>query len=111
MAQFDRQWKQYPANKKAGSAAQDGISALGALAYDSVYVMESAFNSLLQQKPHMFRYGGGKRGGLVACDMSGDERQKPWEHGAAIAKALRSVKIKGLTGDIRYEIAKWSPST
>jgi hypothetical protein len=77
---------------------------MGALAYDSVYVMESAFNSLLREKPGLFRNKyGGKRGttGLMACDMSGDERQKPWEHGATIAKSLKSVRVKGLSGDIR----------
>ena len=30
---------------------KESISAIGALAYDSVYVMESAFNSLLTQDP------------------------------------------------------------
>ena len=30
---------------------QESISAIGALAYDSVYVMESAFNALMTQNP------------------------------------------------------------
>jgi len=37
----------------------------------------------------------------LTCQMSGEERQTPWEHGAAIAKAIKSVEIEGLTGPIR----------
>ena len=38
--------------------------------------------------------------------MSGEERQTPWEHGATIAKAIKSVDIEGLTGPIRYTFLK-----
>jgi hypothetical protein len=39
----------------------------------------------------------------LTCQMSGEERQTPWEHGALIAKAIKSVEIEGLTGPIRCE--------
>ena len=38
-------------HKSTDFPPQESISAIGALAYDSVYVMESAFNSLLKQDP------------------------------------------------------------
>ena len=38
----------------------------------------------------------------VSCNMSGEGRQRPWEHGTAIAKALKATKIEGLSGDIRF---------
>ena len=43
----------------------------------------------------------GGEGGGPSCDMSSEQRQTPWEHGADIARALRAVKIRGLSGDIR----------
>jgi len=83
-----------------------GISASGALAFDGVHVMEAAFKSLLLQKPNNFRHTT-RRGELfntrqkITCQISGDERQIPWEHGSTIAKAIRNVEIEGLTGTIR----------
>ena len=43
----------------------------------------------------------GGEGGGPSCDMSSEQRQTPWEHGADIARALRAVRIRGLSGDIR----------
>ena len=47
------------------------------------------------------RWGANRNKEGVSCDMSSEHRQTPWEHGAAIARALRAVKIRGLSGDIR----------
>eukprot|EP00094_Tigriopus_californicus_P004677 TCALIF_04499-PA protein Name:"Similar to GluRIA Glutamate receptor 1 (Drosophila melanogaster)" AED:0.23 eAED:0.23 QI:77/0.88/0.9/1/1/0.9/10/441/909 len=104
--QFLETWKSLDPAKYPTT---DGISAIGALSYDAVSVLESAFTTLLQQNPNMFRHNlrrgeifNKRQKGLVACDMSGDERQKPWEHGATIYKALRNVDIQGLSGRIRF---------
>lgn len=41
--------------------------------------------------------------GPITCDMTSEGKVKPWKHGAAIATALKNVKMDGLTGSIRYD--------
>ena len=53
---------------------------------------------LLVDKVESFQFTNRQK---LTCQMSGEERQTPWEHGAAIAKAIKSVEIEGLTGPIR----------
>ena len=64
--EFLRQWRQLDKQKYTGAADSSGISASGALAFDSVYVMEAAFKSLLQQKPNLFRHNV-RRGEMVSA--------------------------------------------
>ena len=48
---------------------------------------------------------GNGRGGASsneACDLSGEERPTPWEHGPFIAEKLKKVEMEGLSGNIRY---------
>ena len=66
MREFLRQWRQLDKQKYTGAADSSGISASGALAFDSVYVMEAAFKSLLQQKPNLFRHNV-RRGEMVSA--------------------------------------------
>ena len=39
----------------------------------------------------------------ITCDMTSEGKVQPWKHGAAIARALKNVKMDGLTGSIRYD--------
>ena len=41
--------------------------------------------------------------GPITCDMTSEGKVQPWKHGAAIARALKNVKMDGLTGSIRYD--------
>lgn len=41
-------------------------------------------------------------GSNAACDLSGEERPTPWEHGPVIAQALKDVQMEGLSGNIRF---------
>ncbi len=99
---FLRRWR-----KESGDAP---LPSVAVLAYDAVSVMEAAFASLLHQRPSLFRPqqqagNGGRFGnkGSVSCDMSMEDMNS-WEHGAAIARALRSVHLPhGLTGSIRFD--------
>ena len=34
--------------------------------------------------------------------MTSEGKVQPWKHGATIARALKNVKMDGLTGSIRY---------
>ncbi len=91
--------------------ADKPVPAVAVLAYDTVSVLEAAFASLLTQKPGLFRPpqagGDGKfsRKGPLMCDMNLDpDKRRPWEHGAAIARALRSVHLpNGLSGSIKFD--------
>ena len=40
--------------------------------------------------------------GPIRCDMTSEGKVQPWKHGATIARALKNVKMDGLTGSIRY---------
>ncbi len=46
----------------------------------------------------------------LTCQMSGEERQTPWEHGSTILKAIKSVEIEGLTGPIRSGMQNKRPA-
>ena len=39
--------------------------------------------------------------GPITCNMTSEGKVQPWIHGATIARALKNVKIEGLTGSIR----------
>ena len=36
--------------------------------------------------------------------MTSEGKVQPWKHGATIARALKNVKMDGLTGSIRYQL-------
>ena len=98
--EFLKGWKNLD-KKKYKAAGINKISASGALAYDAVNVLGEAFKAILKDKPYQFRHH--QRGiGVTSCNMTSDARQQPWKHGAAIARALKAVRIEGLTGFIKY---------
>ncbi|XP_040568809.1 glutamate receptor 1 [Lepeophtheirus salmonis] len=107
---FLRKWKQLD-RRKYPAAGVDGISSSGALAYDAVTVMEEGFRVVMREDPGIFKYhrtyasGSSSRNKALSCDMIGDGRQTPWEHGATISRALRSLEINGITGQIRFDSA------
>lgn len=96
--EFLKKWHSLDRSKYQAIGNQ-GVTATGALAFDAITVLEAGFKNLMQTMPNLFR-AGRKRPKGVTCDMSGDERHG-WDHGMDIAKALKSVRIDGLTGQIR----------
>ncbi len=128
-ASFLRRWRQ---------KTDGGMTTVAALAHDAVLVMEAAFNRIVREKPKILRrrfaeehlflcthvicwqicilvafssYGASKD---LTCNMTTDERQRTWEHGAAIVQALREVRLRdggeanggangALTGKVEFD--------
>ena len=71
--QFLWRWKNLDRSKYPAASGSDSISAMSALAFDSVNVMEAAFTSLLKEKPNLFRHnikrGKKKRVKLINCNF------------------------------------------
>ncbi|XP_059902785.1 glutamate receptor 2-like isoform X1 [Gadus macrocephalus] len=93
VAKFDQRWegleeKEYP-------GADTRIRYTSALTYDAVQVMTEAFRFLHKQRIDMSRRG--NTGDCLANPAV------PWAQGVEIERALKQVRVDGLTGNIQFD--------
>ncbi|XP_056624982.1 glutamate receptor 1a isoform X2 [Triplophysa dalaica] len=87
-----QQWMDFD-NKDAKSPKR-GLKYTGALTYDGVKVMSTAFQNLRRQRIDISR-----RGNAGECLAN---PPAPWGQGIDIQRALQQVRIDGLTGHIQF---------
>ncbi|KAL2089095.1 hypothetical protein ACEWY4_015994 [Coilia grayii] len=93
VSKFDQMWdtleeKEYP-------GADSKIRYTSALTYDAVHVMMEAFRYLHKQRIDISRRA--NTGDCLANPAV------PWSHGVEIERALKQVKVEGLTGNIQFD--------
>ncbi|XP_051913620.1 glutamate receptor 1a isoform X1 [Hippocampus zosterae] len=87
-----QQWMEF--DNKDSKMAKKGLKYTGALTYDGVKVMSTAFQNLRRQRIDISR-----RGNAGECLAN---PPAPWGQGIDIQRALQQVRIDGLTGHIQF---------
>ncbi|TKS69413.1 Glutamate receptor 2 [Collichthys lucidus] len=93
VAKFDQQWEALEEKEYPG--ADTRIRYTSALTYDAVHVMTEAFRFLHKQRIDMSRRG--NSGDCLANPAV------PWAQGVEIERALKQVRVNGLTGNIQFD--------
>uniref|UniRef100_A0A0F8BJC3 Glutamate receptor 2 n=1 Tax=Larimichthys crocea TaxID=215358 RepID=A0A0F8BJC3_LARCR len=93
VAKFDQQWEALEEKEYPG--ADTRIRYTSALTYDAVHVMTEAFRFLHKQRIDMSRRG--NSGDCLANPAV------PWAQGVEIERALKQVRVDGLTGNIQFD--------
>ncbi|XP_061581801.1 glutamate receptor 1a isoform X3 [Cololabis saira] len=87
-----QQWMEF--DNKDSKILKSGLKYTGALTYDGVKVMSTAFQNLRKQRIDISR-----RGNAGECLAN---PPAPWGQGIDIQRALQQVRIEGLTGHIQF---------
>uniref|UniRef100_A0A673BTK3 Glutamate receptor 1-like n=1 Tax=Sphaeramia orbicularis TaxID=375764 RepID=A0A673BTK3_9TELE len=87
-----QQWMEF--DNKDSKMPKTGLKYTGALTYDGVKVMSTAFQNLRRQRIDISR-----RGNAGECLAN---PPAPWGQGIDIQRALQQVRIDGLTGHIQF---------
>uniref|UniRef100_A0A3Q3M0W1 Glutamate receptor, ionotropic, AMPA 1a n=1 Tax=Mastacembelus armatus TaxID=205130 RepID=A0A3Q3M0W1_9TELE len=87
-----QQWMEF--DNKDSKVPKSGLKYTGALTYDGVKVMATAFQNLRRQRIDISR-----RGNAGECLAN---PPAPWGQGIDIQRALQQVRIDGLTGHIQF---------
>ncbi|XP_065128126.2 glutamate receptor 1a isoform X3 [Paramisgurnus dabryanus] len=87
-----QQWMDF--DNKDAKIPKRGLKYTGALTYDGVKVMSTAFQNLRRQRIDISR-----RGNAGECLAN---PPAPWGQGIDIQRALQQVRIEGLTGHIQF---------
>nr|XP_057919596.1 glutamate receptor 1a isoform X5 [Doryrhamphus excisus] len=87
-----QQWIEF--DNKDSKVPKSGLKYTGALTYDGVKVMSTAFQNLRRQRIDISR-----RGNAGECLAN---PPAPWGQGIDIQRALQQVRIEGLTGHIQF---------
>uniref|UniRef100_A0A3P8SV20 Glutamate receptor n=1 Tax=Amphiprion percula TaxID=161767 RepID=A0A3P8SV20_AMPPE len=87
-----QQWMEF--DNKDSKVPRSGLKYTGALTYDGVKVMSTAFQNLRRQRIDISR-----RGNAGECLAN---PPAPWGQGIDIQRALQQVRIDGLTGHIQF---------
>ncbi|XP_041800327.1 glutamate receptor 1a isoform X4 [Chelmon rostratus] len=87
-----QQWLEF--DNKDSKMPKSGLKYTGALTYDGVKVMSTAFQNLRRQRIDISR-----RGNAGECLAN---PPAPWGQGIDIQRALQQVRIDGLTGHIQF---------
>ncbi|XP_033948503.1 glutamate receptor 1a isoform X1 [Pseudochaenichthys georgianus] len=87
-----QQWQEF--DNKDSKMRKSGLKYTGALTYDGVKVMSTAFQNLRRQRIDISR-----RGNAGECLAN---PPAPWGQGIDIQRALQQVRIDGLTGHIQF---------
>ncbi|XP_077387556.1 glutamate receptor 1a isoform X3 [Festucalex cinctus] len=87
-----QQWMEF--DNKDSKMLKSGLKYTGALTYDGVKVMSTAFQNLRRQRIDISR-----RGNAGECLAN---PPAPWGQGIDIQRALQQVRIDGLTGHIQF---------
>uniref|UniRef100_A0A3P8N8M0 Glutamate receptor, ionotropic, AMPA 1a n=1 Tax=Astatotilapia calliptera TaxID=8154 RepID=A0A3P8N8M0_ASTCA len=87
-----QQWMEF--DNKDSKVPKPGLKYTGALTYDGVKVMSTAFQNLRRQRIDISR-----RGNAGECLAN---PPAPWGQGIDIQRALQQVRIDGLTGHIQF---------
>ncbi|XDV37290.1 hypothetical protein PO909_006914 [Leuciscus waleckii] len=87
-----QQWLDF--ENKDAKVPKRGLKYTGALTYDGVKVMSTAFQNLRRQRIDISR-----RGNAGECLAN---PPAPWGQGIDIQRALQQVRIEGLTGHIQF---------
>ncbi|XP_056899824.1 glutamate receptor 1a isoform X3 [Takifugu flavidus] len=87
-----QQWMEF--DNKDTKMPKSGLKYTGALTYDGVKVMSTAFQNLRRQRIDISR-----RGNAGECLAN---PPAPWGQGIDIQRALQQVRIDGLTGHIQF---------
>nr|XP_020449302.1 glutamate receptor 1 isoform X1 [Monopterus albus] len=87
-----QQWMEF--DIKDSKVPKSGLKYTGALTYDGVKVMSTAFQNLRRQRIDISR-----RGNAGECLAN---PPAPWGQGIDIQRALQQVRIDGLTGHIQF---------
>ncbi|XP_020485307.1 glutamate receptor 1a isoform X1 [Labrus bergylta] len=87
-----QQWLEF--DNKDSKVPKSGLKYTGALTYDGVKVMSTAFQNLRRQRIDISR-----RGNAGECLAN---PPAPWGQGIDIQRALQQVRIDGLTGHIQF---------
>ncbi|KAM7000255.1 glutamate receptor 1a isoform 1-T1 [Tautogolabrus adspersus] len=87
-----QQWLEF--DNKDSKVPKSGLKYTGALTYDGVKVMSTAFQNLRKQRIDISR-----RGNAGECLAN---PPAPWGQGIDIQRALQQVRIDGLTGHIQF---------
>ncbi|XP_053285490.1 glutamate receptor 1a isoform X1 [Pleuronectes platessa] len=87
-----QQWLDF--DNKDSKVPKSGLKYTGALTYDGVKVMSTAFQNLRKQRIDISR-----RGNAGECLAN---PPAPWGQGIDIQRALQQVRIDGLTGHIQF---------
>ncbi|XP_056264992.1 glutamate receptor 2-like isoform X6 [Pseudoliparis swirei] len=93
VAKFDQRWEALEEKEYPG--ADSRIKYTSALTYDAVHVMTEAFRFLHKQRIDMSRRG--NSGDCLANPAV------PWAQGVEIERALKQVRVDGLTGNIQFD--------
>uniref|UniRef100_A0A3Q3FWX2 Glutamate ionotropic receptor AMPA type subunit 2 n=1 Tax=Labrus bergylta TaxID=56723 RepID=A0A3Q3FWX2_9LABR len=93
VAKFDQRWEALEEKEYPGADAR--IRYTSALTYDAVNVMTEAFRFLHKQRIDMSRRG--NSGDCLANPAV------PWAQGVEIERALKQVRVDGLTGNIQFD--------
>uniref|UniRef100_A0A8C2XCB1 Glutamate receptor n=1 Tax=Cyclopterus lumpus TaxID=8103 RepID=A0A8C2XCB1_CYCLU len=93
VAKFDQRWEALEEKEYPG--ADTRIKYTSALTYDAVHVMTEAFRFLHKQRIDMSRRG--NSGDCLANPAV------PWAQGVEIERALKQVRVDGLTGNIQFD--------
>uniref|UniRef100_A0A4W6CWZ2 Glutamate receptor n=1 Tax=Lates calcarifer TaxID=8187 RepID=A0A4W6CWZ2_LATCA len=93
VAKFDQRWEALEEKEYPG--ADTRIRYTSALTYDAVHVMTEAFRFLYKQRIDMSRRG--NNGDCLANPAV------PWAQGVEIERALKQVRVDGLTGNIQFD--------
>uniref|UniRef100_A0A672IGJ8 Glutamate receptor n=1 Tax=Salarias fasciatus TaxID=181472 RepID=A0A672IGJ8_SALFA len=93
VAKFDQRWEALEEKEYPGADAR--IRYTSALTYDAVHVMTDAFRFLHKQRIDMSRRG--NSGDCLANPAV------PWAQGVEIERALKQVRVDGLTGNIQFD--------
>uniref|UniRef100_A0A8C1P1T1 Glutamate receptor n=1 Tax=Cyprinus carpio TaxID=7962 RepID=A0A8C1P1T1_CYPCA len=93
VAKFDQRWEALEEKEYPG--ADSRIRYTSALTYDAVQVMTEAFRFLHKQRIDISRRG--NNGDCLANPAV------PWAQGLEIERALKQVRVDGLTGNIQFD--------
>uniref|UniRef100_A0A8D3CLY3 Glutamate receptor n=1 Tax=Scophthalmus maximus TaxID=52904 RepID=A0A8D3CLY3_SCOMX len=93
VAKFDQRWEALEEKEYPG--ADQRIRYTSALTFDAVHVMTEAFRFLHKQRIDMSRRG--NNGDCLANPAV------PWAQGVEIERALKQVRVDGLTGTIQFD--------
>uniref|UniRef100_A0A7N6AIS4 Glutamate receptor n=1 Tax=Anabas testudineus TaxID=64144 RepID=A0A7N6AIS4_ANATE len=93
VAKFDQRWEALEEKEYPGADIR--IRYTSALTYDAVHVMTEAFRFLHKQRIDMSRRG--NSGDCLANPAV------PWAQGVEIERALKQVRVDGLTGNIQFD--------
>uniref|UniRef100_A0A671VXF3 Glutamate receptor n=1 Tax=Sparus aurata TaxID=8175 RepID=A0A671VXF3_SPAAU len=93
VAKFDQRWEALEEKEYPG--ADTRIRYTSALTFDAVHVMTEAFRFLHKQRIDMSRRG--NSGDCLANPAV------PWAQGVEIERALKQVRVDGLTGNIQFD--------